>query len=476
MWHISIIIIFDLIVGALFVVPCESFSVLPSGSSRIRSFASSSRFSTTEDNVDKANDSATPQTITVPSNDPGVKNYTEFALSTISSDEAKAKFRQIGGRLLDEGKDLTSVVSKVLKLSLKKDIDPEDIVRLCDQIDVYESSRVENEGVDTSFPPESTIATLFHWEEAALRLGRRTMLATMMREDYSTYVKTASFLTNRIPRNELPNVQDIPYPAAALASVSVSASASASGPFQLTTVDGEELVEDCALTDMKYDDSILDKTLLKIFRKLVETNTGGVTSEKAGIEGLLEQGRTFMVQGASPEEQHQMVRDTLGGLMTPVLPPFYRIFMAGIVPKSELLPEEWRGKQLGPWFYAPWLTSVVTPTFFQFLVGPSHVNYRQDGNLGGLVVEKCKFLQQSNCKGLCLHQCKLPAQQFFADELGVPLTVRPNFVTQECQWSFGETPLPPQEDPTFPKGCLVGCESRQTMKDDNTLKGALCDA
>ena len=65
--------------------------------------------------------------------------------------------------------------------------------------------------------------------------------------------------------------------------------------------------------------------------------------------------------------------------------------------------------------------------------------------------------------GLCLHQCKLPAQQFFADELGLKLTVSPNFETQECQWSFGEEPLPPQDDPSFPKGCLVGCESRKQV-------------
>lgn len=71
--------------------------------------------------------------------------------------------------------------------------------------------------------------------------------------------------------------------------------------------------------------------------------------------------------------------------------------------------------------------------------------------------------QESGCKGLCLHQCKLPAQQFFQDTLGLPLTVSPNFVTQECQWSFGETPLPPDQDPSFPRGCLAGCESRKAV-------------
>jgi hypothetical protein len=209
----------------------------------------------------------------------------------------------------------------------------------------------------------------------------------------------------------------------------------------------------------------LDKLLLEIFRKLVEKNTGGVQSEKPGIEGLLEQGRTFMLKpGQTPEAQHKMVYDTLGGLMTPALPPFYRIFMSGIIPK---LGTDMDGKQIGPWFYAPFLTSFVTPTFFKFLVGPSTPNRRKDGRLGGLLVEKCKFLQESGCKGLCLNQCKLPAQQFFQEELGLPLTVSPNFVTQECQWSFGEVPLPPAEDPSFPKGCLSGCVSRKSLAGTN---------
>lgn len=68
--------------------------------------------------------------------------------------------------------------------------------------------------------------------------------------------------------------------------------------------------------------------------------------------------------------------------------------------------------------------------------------------------------QESNCKGLCLHQCKIPAQEFFQDTLGVPLTVSPNFETQECQWSWGEQPLPHAQDPDFPKGCISGCETR----------------
>ena len=349
-----------------------------------------------------------------------------------------------------EVKEIASCASILASALFKKDQEvlAEDIVKICDTLD------------ETSIDESLFVSRQLELRKRALEIQRYEWLAKLMKADYDAYVATASFLSpSRVPRRQLPNLQDVPIDKNAVSK-------------EETIEDGVPLVADCELDDMKYQDSPLDKLLLYIFRKLVVKNTGGVTSDKEGILGLLEQGRTFMLQpGQTPEAQHKMVSDTLGGLMTPVLPPFYRIFMSGIVPK---LGTDYDGKQFGPWFYAPFLTSFVTPTFFGFLVGPSYPNRRKDGELGGLVVEKCKFLQESGCKGLCLHQCKLPAQQFFQEELGLPLTVSPNFVTQECQWSFGETPLPPNEDPSFPKGCLVGCESRKAIAASGS-KADLCN-
>lgn len=319
------------------------------------------------------------------------------------------------------------------------------IVQVCDELDA-----VKLRGDDGTSRWTRTL------RQRALRFKRYELLAKLLRHDAASYVAAASFLSpTRIPRLQLPNLQDVPYDDKAAAAAATAAAA-------VTDENGKALVADCGLEDMEYRDSVFDTLLLGIFRRLVTKHTGGVTSDQPGIRGLLEQGRAFMLQpDQTPEAQHQMVSDTLSGLMTPVLPPFYRIFMAGIVPT--LGTGRMGGRQLGPWFYAPLLTSIVTPTFFGFLVGPSRPNRRRDGQPGGLVVEKCKFLQESGCKGLCLHQCKLPAQQFFARELGVPLAVTPNFVTQECQWSFGETPVAVAEDPSFPSGCLVGCASRAAV-------------
>lgn len=373
------------------------------------------------------------------------------------------KKQQVISQLEIGAEEVLSILSIVFDTTLQGTVTPTDIVTCCDALDNLEQTSAEK---SDEFPSSSDI--LKYLRRRALEFRRYSLLAKIQAQDYDSYVATASFLSpSRIPRQELPNVQDIPYNNKDQTVPSTA----------LVDVNGVPLVPDCELDNVEFDDSLLDKLLLYIFRSLVTEHTGGVTSDKEGINGLLEQGRTFMLQkGQTPEAQHQMVYNTLKSLMTPILPPFYRLFMSGIIPKVN---SPWDGKQLGPWFYAPFLTSFVTPTFFGFLVGPSRPNRRRDGALGGLVVEKCKFLQESGCKGLCLHQCKLPAQKFFAEELGLPLTVSPNFVTQECQWSFGEVPLLPSEDPAFPSGCLNGCSSRielfATIGKDAARKVDLCN-
>jgi hypothetical protein len=275
-------------------------------------------------------------------------------------------------RIVNEAKEVSSCVSIVASAVLlpSEKVTAEDIVKLCDTMDALDRD-------DDLF-----VIKTFDLRKRALKAQRYEYLAKLLQKDYDAYIVTASFLSpSRFPRKELPNVQDVPIDKNSVPN---------SNTWTAGVDGGTPLVEDCKLDDMTYRDSPLDKLLLSIFRKLVTQNTGGITSDKPGIQGLLDQGRTFMLRpGQTPEAQHTMVYNTLGGLMTPVLPPFYRIFMSGIVPK---LGTDWDGKQFGPWFYAPFLTSVVTPTFFGFLVGPSYPNRRKDGQLGGLVVEKCKFL------------------------------------------------------------------------------------
>ena len=377
-----------------------------------------------------------------------------------------------GSLVLQEGEKAVKDVSSVVKEVGGLPANPETVGLLCSKI----SS--EQDQVKLSI----------------LKSKRYFALAEILKKDRDLYKQTVLLFSSQIPRLELPNLQDIPYYNATYETPTSSQLSVGDLAYQKGLLEAG-VVESSSVTNVTFSDSPLDTALLAIFRGMVQKEVN-YKSPLAGIKGLLDEGRTYMLSDEGTEEnQHRMVRTVLGGLLTPILPPFYRIFMAGIVPCKENKDPEWLinafaainkalvgkggaleegplapGKSLfgGPLFYAPLLTSVVTPPFLKFLVGPSRTNYRKDGQLGGIVVEKCKFLQESGCKGLCLHQCKLPAQQFFADQLKVPVTVEPNFATQECQWSWGQEPLPPAEDAAWPRGCLVDCPTRSIIKQSSS--------
>ncbi len=407
-------------------------------------------------------------------------NRSSPSTSSLYSSLSNTNDNDVLGKITAELTELVECTSLIFNYLSKPEnqVSVQDVVLACDAVDAASSTTTTpnnyDDNDDTATPQqqqhESYLNQYLSLKQKSHEFGRYHLLVKLLKSDYNAYVKTAEFLSpSRIPRGELPNVQDVTYVVPTTVSSEESTEATTASAAAMSTEDGEQpLVADCTLENISYNDSPLDKLLLSIFRNLVETQTGGIRSDIPGIKGLLAQGRQYMTMELPDDvtyadhttAQHTMVKNTLGGLMTPVLPPFYRIFMSGIVPK---LGTEYDGKQFGPWFYAPWLTTLVTPTFFGFLVGPSKPNRRSDGQRGGLVVEKCKFLQESGCKGLCLHQCKIPAQEFFKEELGLDLTVKPNFVTQECQWSFGEVPVGVEDDDSFPKGCLVGCESRKIM-------------
>ena len=145
----------------------------------------------------------------------------------------------------------------------KSNVEATDIVHVCDALD------------------EMSVDELL-WTSRVLQLRRRAMearryewLAKLLKQDYEAYVATASFLSpSRIPRLQLPNVQDVPL--------------EKGQPVQSREFEdeGQMVVEDCQLQDMKYQDNLLDIVLLKIFRNLVTKNTGGVTSDKEGILGV----------------------------------------------------------------------------------------------------------------------------------------------------------------------------------------------
>eukprot|EP00882_Tetradesmus_deserticola_P032227 GHRQ01036481.1.p1 GENE.GHRQ01036481.1~~GHRQ01036481.1.p1 ORF type:complete len:155 (+),score=48.63 GHRQ01036481.1:2-466(+) len=84
----------------------------------------------------------------------------------------------------------------------------------------------------------------------------------------------------------------------------------------------------------------------------------------------------------------------------------------------------------------------------------------QVGQGMGVLVERCRYLEQAGCASICINSCKVPTQEFFEKDMGLPLTMTPNYEDFSCQFSFGKTPLPQQLDEAFSTLCFQQCPSR----------------
>ncbi|GJW98327.1 beta-carotene isomerase D27, chloroplastic-like protein [Tanacetum coccineum] len=72
-------------------------------------------------------------------------------------------------------------------------------------------------------------------------------------------------------------------------------------------------------------------------------------------------------------------------------------------------------------------------------------------------IKKCRFLETSNCAGMCTNMCKVPAQEFMKNTLGIPINMVPNFDDMSCEYIFGVDPPALQDDPAFKQPCYKLC-------------------
>lgn len=110
-----------------------------------------------------------------------------------------------------------------------------------------------------------------------------------------------------------------------------------------------------------------------------------------------------------------------------------------------------------------WFATVL----FEWLVGPCQVAEVEIVDQNGLIhrqksgvhIEKCRYLEQSHCVGLCVNLCKMPTQQFFTEKFGIPLTMTPNFEDFSCEMVFGQMPPPLATEAAAQQPCLIDrCE------------------
>ncbi|WCJ26645.1 Beta-carotene isomerase D27 chloroplastic [Euphorbia peplus] len=146
-----------------------------------------------------------------------------------------------------------------------------------------------------------------------------------------------------------------------------------------------------------------------------------------------------VTQGRNRLQQQQVVREVLLSMLPPGAPEQFR----------KLFP---------PTRWAAEFNALLTVPFFHWLVGPSEVVEVEINGVkqrSGVHIKKCRYLENSGCVGMCVNMCKIPTQDFFTNEFGLPLTMIPNFEDMSCEMVYGQVPPPFEEDPASKQPCFA---------------------
>ena len=110
------------------------------------------------------------------------------------------------------------------------------------------------------------------------------------------------------------------------------------------------------------------------------------------------------------------------------------------------------------------LNATITKIVFAWMVGPMEVQKTMDNDLGiemasKVHIKKCRWLQESGCTAMCVNMCKCATQEVFNEDFGLPLTIKPNFEDKSCDFYFGLTPPPIEQDEALLFGCNAMCKT-----------------
>lgn len=209
----------------------------------------------------------------------------------------------------------------------------------------------------------------------------------------------------------------------------------------------------------------MDKLFLRIFRSKMAENIGIRYDSDLPYDdymGLMDLARTMNIVYEKPKVK-ELSQDILRSLFPSWLPNAFGWMFARPFPSFSAKMNAWATYVVGTW-----------------LMGECEINdcridgddeIQKNGLNQGLLVKRCRFLEESGCASVCVNSCKLPTQQFFLEDMGLPLTMKPDYDTYECQFSFGLTPTAEDEAEAKNTPCLARCpSSKSAMKDQEVVR------
>ena len=192
----------------------------------------------------------------------------------------------------------------------------------------------------------------------------------------------------------------------------------------------------------QYQDNWFERTLIWLFSHKI-ARTLDLKLEFSGYEGFVKLSEQIM-RGRNATEQ----QDAVAGILKSLVPAPVLFLIRKLFSPTQLVCE------LNAWF---------ATVLFEWLVGPCEINEAEVLSENGEVrrqksavkIKKCRYLESSGCVGTCINLCKLPTQEFFTRDFGIPLTMTPNFEDMSCEMVFGHLPPPLETEQAYHQACLI---------------------
>lgn len=205
---------------------------------------------------------------------------------------------------------------------------------------------------------------------------------------------------------------------------------------------------------------MLDRLFLVIFRSKMAQEIGKQYDSmlpEDDYEGLMELAST-MNKKYSKEEVQLLSQSVLRSLFPSWLPNSFGWMFAAPFPAFSSRMNAWATYTFGTWLMGECEVNDCK------IDGDSLTGDDKNGIQQGLLVKRCRFLEESGCASVCVNSCKIPTQKFFMEDMGLPLTMTPDYETFECQFSFGLTPTLEDEILAKTTPCLARCPSSGAVR------------
>ena len=170
---------------------------------------------------------------------------------------------------------------------------------------------------------------------------------------------------------------------------------------------------------------LADKFFLQTFRKsLAAANLRTPESYPPGYNGMISIVHEILRTATSEDVVVAKSRATLNSLFPNFPPPPPNTSRPGLLYWFEILfakPFPSFSAKMNAW---------VTWWAAQWLMGKCELQDLEESEIGDgigdgrgqlLLVKRCRYLEAGKCASLCVNSCKLPTQQFFNEDMGVPM-------------------------------------------------------